>query len=316
MMKIAFVFPGQGSQQVGMGNSFFLHHPVSRATFEEASQVVGFDIASLCFSGPEDKLRLTTNTQLAILTVSIAGWRILEADGISPQVVAGHSLGEYSALVVAGVLDFSSALKLVFQRAKFMSEVSGGIMAAIIGLSKDRVEEICREISQWGIVEPANYNCPGQTVISGQEKAVEKAMLVCQAAGARKAIPLRVSGPFHSSLMQTAGDKLTREIENYFFSDPRVPIVTNVTGDYQTKGEEIKALLVKQICHPIRWEESIRRMIDHGVNVFIEIGPGRVLSGLISRINSQINVLNVEDNESFKKVQPILKQKEEDCASE
>jgi len=306
--KVAFVFPGQGSQQVGMGKDFYYHYAGGHAIFEEASQTAGFDLSSLCFSGPEERLRQTTNAQLAILTVSIAGWQILAGDGVSPQMVAGHSSGEYAALVVAGVLDFSSALKLIFQRAQFMSEVTGGTMAAILGLPAKKVEEICAQGSEWGVVEPANYNCPGQTVISGEKEAVEQAMVLSRAAGARKVIPLRVSGPFHSSLMQIASEKLTREIENYSFTDPHLPVLSNVTGDYLLKAEQIKSMLVKQVRSPVRWEESVRRMINDGVNMFVEIGPGKVLSGLIQRIDSRMEVLNVEDEKSLQETLKNLRQ--------
>jgi len=249
-------------------------------------------------------LQQTSNTQPAILTASIAVYRVLKEKGIEPDIVAGHSLGEYSALVAAGVLDFTDAVKLVRKRGQLMeaSDPSGkGTMAAIIGLNGKEVEAVCQKASTAGIVEPANYNCPGQIVISGEKEGVEKAAELAQEAGAKKAIILNVSGPFHSSLMESAAKELSKELEGISFNDAQVPVVTNVDAEFTTQSGDFAQALIEQISGSVRWEESIKAMIENGVDTFIEVGPGRVLKGFMRRIDRKVTALNVEDLASLEK---------------
>ncbi|AGB41364.1 malonyl CoA-acyl carrier protein transacylase [Halobacteroides halobius DSM 5150] len=304
MSKIAFIFPGQGSQHVGMGQDLAEEFPVVKETFKEANQALDIDITKLCFTGPEDKLKETANTQPAILATSIAVYRLLLEKGIEPEVVAGHSLGEYSALVAAGVIDFATGLQLVRKRGQLMSQAdpSGeGAMAAIIGLEPQEVKEVCQQGSEKGIVEVANYNCPGQVVISGQKKAVTNTAELAQEAGAKKAITLNVSGPFHSSLMESAGKKLADYLEQIEFNEADLPLVPNVKADFTTQPAEIKEALIKQISGSVRWEESIKQMINEDLDTFIEVGPGRVLKGFMRRIDRSVTALNVGSMRSLKK---------------
>lgn len=296
---IAFVFPGQGSQYPGMGKELADNFPVARQVFEEANDALGFDLASLCYNGPEEDLKLTTNTQPAILTVSVAAHRVIAQEtGLVPGYAAGHSLGEYSALVCAGALAFADAVRTVRQRGAFMQEavpVGVGAMAAVMGLDTAVLEEVCREAAQGEVVSPANFNSPGQVVIAGHTSAVERAMELAKAKGAKRALPLPVSAPFHCSLMVPAGERLRDVLEEVPVSPLTVPVVSNVEAAPNAEAERVKELLVAQVSAPVRWDESVLRMADLGVERFIEIGPGKVLSGLVKRIAKGTAAQSVED---------------------
>ncbi|AEG15831.1 malonyl CoA-acyl carrier protein transacylase [Desulfofundulus kuznetsovii DSM 6115] len=310
-MKLAFIFPGQGSQYVGMGRQMYECFPAARRTFEEADSSLGFTLSRLCFEGPAEELQHTVNAQPAILTVSVACLRVLQEKGVVPDVAAGHSLGEYSALVAAGAMTFADAVKIVRKRGQFMQEavpLGAGGMMAVLGLDVPTAQEICRRASDAGVVEAVNLNCPGQVVIAGETQALERACVLAKEAGARRCVPLAVSAPFHSSLMRPAGEKLARELEQVVVADPRFPVVANVTADYVTSKEEVKRLLVQQVYSPVRWEESMRRLIDGGIRAFIEVGPGTVLCGLLRKINRQVNCWSVQDPESLEKVLACLKE--------
>lgn len=278
-MKTAFVFPGQGSQSVGMGKD------LAEELLDQANQILGFDLKKLCFEGPEDELKRTEITQPAILTVSVATYQSLISNLHSPiSIMAGHSLGEYSALVAAGAIKFEDAVKIVHLRGKYMQEavpVGEGAMSAILGANNEIVQTICESI---GNVWPANFNSPGQVVISGSKAGVEAAGLKIKEAGAKKIIPLAVSAPFHCPLMQPAADKLKVELAKIEIKDAKIPIVANVTADYVTSGAKIRELLYRQVTSPVRWEESVRKMLADGVENFTEVGPGQVLTGLIKKI--------------------------------
>lgn len=300
----AFVFPGQGSQFAGMGKDLAENFPAARRVFEEADEALGFDLARLCFEGPEEDLKLTANTQPAILTVSIAALRALESEtGISPDCAAGHSLGEYSALVCAGALDFADAVRTVRRRGIFMQEavpVGVGAMAAVMGLEGEALEEVCRAAAQGEIVSAANFNSPGQVVIAGHSGAVERAIALAREKGAKRALPLPVSAPFHCALMGPAGERLAAVLEGIEVKPPRIPVVTNVEAAPNVDSSRIRDLLVRQVSAPVRWEESVTAMAAMGVELFVEIGPGKVLAGLIKRIAKTIPVQNVEDAASLK----------------
>ncbi|MGB9825870.1 MAG: ACP S-malonyltransferase [Desulfofundulus sp.] len=308
-MKVAFIFPGQGSQYVGMGRQMYEHFPAARRTFEEADASLGFTLSRLCFEGPAEELQHTVNAQPAILTVSVACLRVLLEKGVEPSVAAGHSLGEYSALVAAGTITFADAVKIVRKRGQFMQEAvplgTGGMMA-VLGLDLPSVEEVCRRASGAGVVEAVNLNCPGQVVIAGEMRALERACALAMEAGARRCIPLAVSAPFHSSLMRPAGERLRRELERVPMADPRFPIVANVTADYVTSSGEVKELLVRQVYSPVRWEESMRRIMAGGIQAFVEVGPGTVLCGLLRKINRQVQCWSVQDPDSLEKVLACL----------
>jgi [acyl-carrier-protein] S-malonyltransferase len=302
MSKIAFLFPGQASQYPGMGLDLCQKFPAARAVFEEADRALGSPISQLCFSGSEEDLKLTENTQPAILTVSLAAYRILEEKGASPDYVAGHSLGEYSALVAAGSLDFADAVRLVRNRGRYMQEAvpaGEGGMAAILGLAPALVGEICHRAADGEVLAPANLNSPGQTVISGSATAVKRAVELASQSGAKRAVLLPVSAPFHSELMKPAEERLAADLERITFRDLRVPLVTNVDAEAITSGEEARQALVRQVCQPVRWEESVREMIGLGVSFFVEVGPGRVLSGMVRQIDRSVRAANVENEESF-----------------
>ncbi len=296
-MNIAFVFPGQGSQYVGMGKVLCEGFGEARETFREASDALGYDVAELCFHGPKDELNRTFRTQPSILTVSIATERVLRAKGIRPSVVAGHSLGEYAALVAAGVLSFRDAVVLTEKRGRLMQDAvpeGRGLMAAVLGLGREQVDRICLSVTS-GYVTAANYNCPGQTVIAGEREAVEEAMTLAREAGAKRVIALAVSAPSHCALMIEASTKLADELNRIRFNPPDVPVVNNADAMFLNTVGSIKASLVKQLDSPLLWEDSVRAMIDAGVTTFVEMCPGRVLSGLIKRIDPGVTVLSAED---------------------
>ncbi len=306
MAKIAFVFPGQGSQSVGMGKALYDCYPVAKRVFDAADAALGFSISRLCFEGPEEELRLTRNTQPAVLTVSVACAAVLQEQGISCDIAAGHSLGEYSALVMAGAMDFADAVRVVRQRGQFMQEavpVGEGSMAAVMGLESDKIVGICREVEYacGAAVQAVNFNCPGQVVIAGAAAAVEQAIAALKAAGAKRAMLLPVSAPFHSTLMEPAARRLAQVLAPVTVRTARVPVVANVTAAEVTDGAEIKRLLIKQAAMPVLWETSVREMAAAGADVFVEVGPGKVLSGLIRKIDKSLAVLNVEDPASLEK---------------
>jgi len=280
-MTLAFVFPGQGSQKVGMGRSLHDAVPESRAVFDEADGALGFPLSRLCFEGPEDQLQLTTNTQPAILATSVAAARALAARGVEPQWVAGHSLGEYSALVTAGVLSLRDAVVAVRRRGQYMQEavpVGEGAMAAILALDLAAIEQACREAAQGQVVSPANINSPGQVVIAGHAAAVDRASELCKKAGAKRAIRLPVSAPFHCALMKPAQERLARDLEGITFSAPSVPLVNNVDAVVVRAAEACRDGLVRQVSGTVRWQESVERLVREGVDTFVEVGPGDMLS--------------------------------------
>jgi [acyl-carrier-protein] S-malonyltransferase len=302
MGKVAFVFPGQASQYPGMGKELAEKHPSARAVFDEADKALGFSISQMCFAGTEEDLKLTANTQPAILACSVAIYRVLEERGLSADFVAGHSLGEYSALVAAGSLKFSDAIQLVRKRGSYMQDAvpaGVGAMAAIMGLSHAVVADACKRAAENEICAPANLNSPEQTVISGHAGAVKRAVEIASQLGAKRAVMLPVSAPFHSALMMPAQEKLAVELKKVHFASLRVPLVTNVDADTETSGDEARDALIRQVSMPVRWEESVRLLIDEGVNTFVEVGPGRVLTGLLRQIERSVSTLNVEDEKSL-----------------
>ena len=301
-MKIAFIFPGQGSQYVGMAKEFIENFGESREVFELASSVLGYDLLQLCLSGPVEKLNLTENTQPAILAASIAMLRPLERRGLAAAAAAGHSLGEYTAITAAGGFVLRDAIALVRKRGRYMQESvpeGTGLMAAILGMERQAVEKTCLEAAKNGIVAPANYNSPGQIVIAGEKKAVETAMELAKNSGAKKVIPLAVSVPSHCALMGTAGDRLAEELEHVDISDLGIPIVNNADAKFMRTANELRLSLRKQISSPLYWEDSIKTMVADGFDTFVEIGPGKVLTGLVKRIAKEVKVLNVEDQKSM-----------------
>lgn len=302
MSKLAFLFPGQASQYSGMGRDLAENFPDSRAVFEEADAALGIPISKICFEGSEEDLKLTENTQPAILAVSIAAYRALEKRGIAPDIAAGHSLGEYSALVAAGALDFATAVKLVRGRGRYMQEAvpaGEGAMAAILGLSTADVAEVCRKAAQQEIVSPANMNSPEQTVISGHAAAVKRAVEIASQSGAKRAVMLPVSAPFHCALMAPAQKRLEPDLRAANFRPLRFPVVNNVDAESVSSGDEARDALVRQVTQPVRWLDSVRDMIESGVTVFVEVGPGKVLLGLLRQIDRSVRGLNVEDAASL-----------------
>lgn len=308
MSKIAFMFPGQGAQYIGMGKDFYEKEPVSREIFELASHITGLDIPALCFE-ENDRLSITEYTQIAMLTVELAILKALEKQGVFPDVTAGLSLGEYGAIVAAGAMRESDALAIVRRRGIYMQEAvpEGGAMAAVLGLTSDVVEEVCAHTE--GIVSVANYNCPGQIVITGAARAVRQAGETLKEKGAKKVIPLNVSGPFHSQMLERAGERLEKDLERISFLDFSIPYVANLTADYVTEPQKIKESLRKQISSPVKWQQSVERMLADGVDTFIEIGPGRTLSGFVKKINKQnekLRIISVDKYEELEKAMEEL----------
>ena len=304
MSKLAFVFPGQGAQKVGMGKDFFDNYDVAKKMFKEADEALGYSIMKMCFEGPEEDLKLTANTQPAILTISCIANEILKENGVQPEITGGHSLGEYSALVAAGVLKFQDAVALVHKRGAYMQEavpVGEGGMAAIIGVDREKIVEICQSVSAESPVQAVNFNCPGQIVIAGATRGVELAVEELKAAGAKKAVILPVSAPFHSTLMKPAAEKLAVELDKVTLSDAKIPVVANVNAQVLTKAEDIKVSLVAQAASPVLWEDCVAKMKEFGADVLLEAGPGKTLCGFNRRIDKSIKSLNVEDVESLEK---------------
>lgn len=302
MGKVAFVFPGQASQYPGMGKELAEKYPAAKAVFDEADKTLGFAISRMCFEGTEDELKLTANTQPAILTCSVAVYRVLAEKGLTPDFVAGHSMGEYSALVAAGALKFADAVQLVRKRGTYMQEAvpaGVGAMAAIMGLSPAVVADVCKRAAQSEVCAAANLNSPDQTVISGHAGAVKRAVELASQAGAKRAVILPVSAPFHSALMQPMQERLEKDLRKTEFSNLQVPLVTNVDADTIESGSEAREALIRQVTMPVRWEESVRLLIEEGVNTFVEVGPRRVLTGLLRQIEQSVAALNVEDEKSL-----------------
>lgn len=301
-MGTAFIFPGQGSQQVGMGKRLADSQPAAGRVFEEADRILGVRLSSLCFEGPDEELRLTVNTQPAILTSSIAALRALEAKGARADFVAGHSLGEYSALVAAGSLTFADAVRAVRKRGLYMQEAvppGEGAMAALMGIDFQIVKEICAEASSRGVCGPAGVNAPNQTVIAGHRPAVERAVELAKGKGAKRAVMLAVSAPFHCELMKPAAERLAALFAETEFFDLKMQLVTNVDAELISTGAGARDALLRQVASPVRWSDSIRLLLEKGVTRFIEVGPGKVLSGLVRQINRHCQILNVEDPESL-----------------
>lgn len=304
MAKTAFIFPGQGAQYVGMGKDFYDAIPACKETIKLAGEVSGLDMEALLFEENEN-INITEYTQIAMLAVEAAMLKAVEEKGIKADVTAGLSLGEYGALLTAGVMDEADVFRLVRKRGIYMQEEypQGGAMSAILGLDTDTIEKICEETE--GQVSVANYNCPGQTVITGEENAVAKAAEKLAEAGAKRCVSLKVSGPFHSPLLAGAGEKLKAELENVTVNDMKIPYLTNVTGDYVTDKEQVKDFLARQVASSVRWQQSVEKMIADGVTTFIEIGPGKTLAGFMRKINKDVTVINIEKVEDLEKLEAL-----------
>ena len=301
---IAFLFPGQGSQAIGMSKELAEQYPIARATFEEADEALGYKLSQACFDGPEDQLRLTEITQPAILTASVAAWRVVDQNGLRPRFVAGHSLGEYSAHVAAGTLSFVDAVRTVRHRGKYMQEavpVGVGTMAAILGMEFEKVAEVCRDAAQGEVCEPANINSPEQIVISGHTAAVERATRLADDRGAKRAKVLPVSAPFHCSLMKPAQDRLAIDLSSMAFSKPTAGVVCNVDAALLEDADRSRDALIRQVTGSVKWEQSMRLLMEQGVDTFVEIGPGKVLCGLMRQIDRSQKCLNVADEASLQK---------------
>lgn len=300
MGKRAFLFPGQGAQYIGMAKEFYEQLPECKLVFDAAQKASGLDVAALCFE-ENDKINITEYTQICMLTAEAAILTALESRGYRANVTAGLSLGEYGALLAAKVLTMEDAFALVRKRGIYMQEAvpTGGAMAAVLGLDAGAIEQACEETE--GIVSIANYNCPGQIVITGESEAVAKAGEACSKAGAKRVVPLKVSGPFHSRMLEGAGEKLAKELEQVTVSMPQIPYLSNVTADYVTDSEPVKSLLERQVSSSVRWQQSVERMIADGVEEFVEIGPGKTLSGFMRKINRDVNVSNIDTMDDFKR---------------
>ena len=301
---IAFLFPGQGSQVVGMGKELAALYPVAKETFDEADDALGYKLSQLCFEGPEDQLKMTEITQPAILTASVAAWRVLQSKAIIPDYVAGHSLGEYSAHVAAGTLSFADAVRTVRSRGKYMQEavpVGVGGMAAILALANEKVQQVCEEAAQGEICQAANLNSPEQTVISGNKAAVERAAEMAKHRGAKRAIMLPVSAPFHCALMQPAQDRLAEDLHALTFHAPEVPLMCNIDATLVTTAEQARDALIRQVTGAVQWDKSMRALAAVGVQNFVEVGPGKVLCGLMRQIDRSRTCVNVEDETSLQK---------------
>jgi [acyl-carrier-protein] S-malonyltransferase len=308
--RVAYIFPGQGSQYAGMGRELSENFPAARKVFEEADDALSFSISAMCFGGTAEELQLTENTQPAILTVSVAALRAMAAEGFpAPDYVAGHSLGEYSALVAAGALSLTDAVRTVRARGRYMQEaapVGSGVMAAILGAELGDIMNACGEAQQGQVCSPANINSPGQVVIAGDAAAVERAMALLKERGAKRTIKLNVSAPFHCALMMPAQERLAADLEQLEFHDLRLPLVTNVDAAAITSGADALDALVRQVSAPVRWRESVEFLIQEGVEKFVEVGPGKVLSGLVRQINRDARSLNVEDAASLRATREAL----------
>jgi len=302
--SIAFLFPGQGSQAVGMGKELSENYEVARRAFEEADEALGYKLSQVCFEGPEEKLKLTEITQPAILTTSVAAFRVLQEKGVTPQFVAGHSLGEYSAHVAAGTLTFADAVRTVRNRGKYMQEavpIGVGAMAAILGMTLDKVSDLAREAAEGEVCDIGNINSPEQIVLSGNAGAVTRAVELATERGAKKAVSLPVSAPFHCSLMQPAQDRLARDLAALTFRNPSCPVVCNVDAAMVTQADPARDALIRQVTATVNWEPSIRLLLEKGTNLFVEIGPGKVLWGLMRQIDRSKTSLTVADEASLQK---------------
>jgi [acyl-carrier-protein] S-malonyltransferase len=317
MSKLAFLFPGQASQYPGMGRDLAANFAESKAVFDEADAALGFSLSQLCFEGSQDDLKLTANTQPSILAVSVAAWRALANKGVTPDFAAGHSLGEYSALVAAGSVDFATAVKIARKRGQYMQEAvpaGEGAMAAILGLSPTDVAEVCKKAAQGQVISPANLNSPEQTVVSGNAAAVKRAVEIASQSGAKRAVILPVSAPFHCALMEPAQKRLETDLRSVTFAALRFPVITNVDAEAETSGDEARESLIRQVTMPVRWLDSIREMIDQGVTIFVEVGPGKVLSGLLRQIDRSVRCFNVEDAASLQSTVEKIAQARADVA--
>jgi [acyl-carrier-protein] S-malonyltransferase len=311
MSKIAFIFPGQGSQYVGMGRDIFDNYPEARLIFEEADKTLGRSISELCFEGPEERLKDTRNSQPCILATSVAVFKVLSAEGIKADFVAGHSLGEYSALVAAGAISFSQAIRLIHRRAQLMAEadpMQQGTMAAVMGLERESLEDCLKSVNQeqTGPVEAANFNSPGQVVVSGAKDGIAKLQALVTAKGGRF-IPLSVSGAFHSSFMKKAADTFQNDLQQVSWQEPTIPIVANVSAR-PVNAVELAGSLQRQLYSPVQWEDTLNFLNSEGVQIFVEVGPGKVLAGLVKRTIKNVTILNCEDSTSIKKALAILKE--------